>query len=148
MSMLYLISPIRSEFSILLHKISHQLVMEDHHVKASIEKENHHHDHHDHNFLAADHKINSEGHHEKNKLEVHTHELISFFNSVFVNNASNESTEKLNSENKIDKHIPSYKLEISRSALVYKDKCLWGYYSKAESLAHEVKIPPPRINHS
>lgn len=143
-SILYLISPLHTEFSILFHKLSHQLAMEDHHAKAYIEKKNHHHTHYDHDFLASNHKNEFKEQHGENKFEVHNHELITFFNSVLNNSSSSESSEKYSFENKIDKHIPSYKLEIPPPLFVLKDKRLWAYNSSARSLLNEVKIPPPR----
>lgn len=147
MSLLYLLTPLYSELNILLHKISHQFVIENHHAEATTEKEQHHHkDHHDHDFLASNHEEESEGHHKKKKIEVHTHELISFFNSVFNNDTSNKNTEKHIFENKLDKHILTYKLDIPQPVLVYNNKNSWAYNSIAESLELEVSIPPPRSN--
>lgn len=143
MSLLYVFSPLHSKFSILLHSISHQMLIENHHVE-KFQEEHHHSTEHNHHFLASNHSEESENHHEKEEIQKHSHELISFFNAVFNNDVSKENKEKPTFENKIDKHILSNSIDSPPSVLVYKGKNLWGYYSLAESLELDVRFPPPQ----
>lgn len=147
MSLCYLFSPLHSEFNILLHKIAHQFVIEDHHPEETNEKKHYHHtEHHDHKFLASNTSEEAEDYHEKDEIKEHTHELISFFNSVFNKDSSEDNKKKHIFEHQIDKHIRSNNIDLPQPVLVYKVKNLWGYYSLAESPELEITIPPPRHN--
>ncbi|MBZ9729050.1 hypothetical protein LB467_05080 [Salegentibacter sp. JZCK2] len=144
MSLLYLFSPLYSEFNILLHKISHQFVIEDHHAEKSNEEKHHHTD--DHNFLALNHLVEAEDHHNKEEIDDHTHGVISFFNSILNYDSSKDNKEKQIFENKIDKHILSHNINLPQSVLVYKDKKIWDYFSFAEDHEPDITIPPPQSN--
>lgn len=143
-SLLYLFSPLYSEFNIVLHKISHQFVIEDHRATEFNEEKHHHID--DHNFLASNHIEEAEDHHKNGEIDDHTHGLISFFNSILNDDSSKDNKEKQIFENKLDKHILSYNIELLQPVLVYKDKNWWSYFSLAESLNLEITIPPPQSN--
>ena len=144
MSLCYLFSPLHSEFNILLHKISHQFVIQDHHAEEANEKHHYHSEHHDHKFLSSNPSEEIAEHHEKDEIEEHTHELISFFNSVFNKDSSQDNRKKHIFEHQIDKHILSNNIDLPQPVLVYKVKNLWGYYSFAESPEPEITIPPPQ----
>lgn len=141
MSLLYLFSPLYSEFNSLLHKLSHQFVIEDHHTEKSNEESHHHTD--GHHFLALNHPAEVEDHH-KEEIDDHSHNVISLFNSIFNSDSSKENKEKQIFENKIDKHILSHNVNLPPSVLVYKDKKLWAYFFFAKGHEPDITIPPPQ----
>lgn len=148
-SLLYVISPLHSEFNILLHKISHNVIAalqvpDDHHAIKHTEKHHHQNVVHDHEFLVSNHNELKIDKHSKVKIETHKHELISFFNSLFITDHSQNNNEKDFIENKIDKHILSFNMELAYSIKEYKKKCLWFYYNLFKGLNLEIVIPPPQ----
>lgn len=145
MSFMYVFSPLHSELNILLHKISHNFVIENHHADESI-KEDHdlHLNNHKHKFIASKHKKETQDHHHKEELHNHTHELISFINSIFNTEASRTNTNNDLFENKVDKHILTHIIDSPSPIKAYKKESLWYYFSLSKSLKLEVVIPPPQ----
>ena len=140
----YLFSPLQAEINVLLHKIAHQFTAEDHHVEKPTHEKHHHEAQHKHDFLATNTAENAEKHHQKKDFQEHTHELITFFNTFFKNDSSKEHKEKHLFENKIDKHIISFYVEIPQPVLEDTAKKYWCNGSIAENFGLETPIPPPR----
>ncbi|NEV92538.1 hypothetical protein G3567_00035 [Psychroflexus sp. YR1-1] len=143
MSLLYLFSPLCSEFNSLLHKLSHQFVIEDHHAEKSNEKKIHHSE--DHDFLVLNPLAEAEDHH-KEEIDDHTHGVISLFNLIFNYDSSKDGKEKQIFENKIDKHILYHTIHFSPWALVYNDKKMRDYFFFTKGHEPDITIPPPQSN--
>jgi len=148
-SLLYVISPLHSEFNILLHKISHKFTSEiqadENHIIKSIEKQHHHHNTvSEHELLVSNHNEPTIHNHNNTNNKTHKHEVITFFNSLFKIDSLQNNNEKDFIENKIDKHILTFNIELSCSFKEYEKKNLWYYYNLFKSLNSEIVIPPPQ----
>jgi len=122
-------------------------MVENHHAVESVsEIHDHTIDSHSHKFLASTHSEETKHHHNTKKVDNHNHELISFFNSIFNSDASQNNKEKALFENKLDKHILSQIIDSPDLIPVYEKKNLWYHYSLPKSLKLEVIIPPPQGN--
>ncbi len=154
MSVMYVASPLHSEFNLLLHNLSHQITSEanhydEHHAEKFSEKEKHHHNEsHHHESLTSKHDKQTKHHHKKATTETHTHEILSVFYAFFNTDTSQNNSAKDFIENKVDKHILSFKAELPCSIQHYEKKNLWYYYSIIQSLKIEVIIPPPQTTHA
>ncbi|MDO5979463.1 hypothetical protein [Flavivirga spongiicola] len=140
MSFIYILSPLQTQVYRLLHKISHHLVLENHHKEKHSDDNNHH----DHMFLSNFSFSEKHHHNKKEHAEHHTHEFLSFISSIFYMGHTQNDTEKHPLDIKLDKHIlPKKRIDQEQFSLVMRS-IIWFYDSRITSCELDVNIPPPK----
>lgn len=138
----YILSPVQTQIYSLLHKISHQLVSENHHNEER--KVNNHNVRHDHEFLSSHSSENKHHHGKKEPKTNHSHELLSFLSAVFKTENSQNDKGKQFFEVKLDKHIlPNKRISQEQFTLITTPQT-WFYNLKTDSLGLDVITPPPQ----
>ncbi len=133
LSLLYILRPMQTQAYNFLHKISHHLVAESGH-------NNDHHHHHDHAFLS----------HQRgarifdDPVKEHSHELLSFFNTVIDTHDSPSEKDNL-FEVKVDKHLVPVQHKIKVGLIEIDSAHTWFHNTIIENLRPEITVPPPRF---